>query len=51
MARVSMGIIKDRNGTYYVQRKVPARLQEAVARVLNAGARRVFLRNRWAQKA
>ena len=44
MARVSMGIIKDRNGTYYVQRKVPERLQEAVARVLNTGERRVFLK-------
>jgi hypothetical protein len=40
-----MGTIKDRNGTYYVQRKVPERLQEAVARVLNAGeTRRVFLK-------
>jgi hypothetical protein len=40
-----MGIIKDRNGTYYVQRKVPERLQEAVARVLDVdGTRRVFLK-------
>ncbi|WP_316189713.1 site-specific integrase [Bradyrhizobium sp. SZCCHNS1054] len=40
-----MGIIKDRHGTYYVQRKVPGRLQEAVARVIDAGeTRRVFLK-------
>jgi integrase len=40
-----MGLIKDRHGTYYVQRKVPEPLQEAVARVLNAGGpRRVFLK-------
>jgi integrase len=44
LARVSMGIIKDRHGTYYVQRRVPERLQEAVARVLNTGERRVFLK-------
>ncbi|WP_284282766.1 DUF6538 domain-containing protein [Bradyrhizobium liaoningense] len=31
-----MGLIKDRHGTYYAQRKVPERLQEAVARVLNS---------------
>jgi hypothetical protein len=36
LARVSMHVIQDRHGTYYVQRKVPERLQEAVARVLNA---------------
>jgi hypothetical protein len=35
--RALMGLIKDRYGTYYAQRKVPERLQEAVARVLNAG--------------
>lgn len=40
-----MGIIKHRNGTYYVQRKVTPRLQEAVARVVNADEpRRVFLK-------
>jgi integrase len=39
-----MGIIKDRHGTFYVQRRVPERLQEAVARVLNKGERRVFLK-------
>jgi integrase len=45
LARVSMGIIKDRHGTFYVQRKVPERLQEAVARVLNSDeTRRVFLK-------
>ena len=44
MVRVSMGIIKDRHGTFYIQRRVPERLQEAVARVLNTGERRVFLK-------
>jgi hypothetical protein len=45
LARVSMGIIRDRHGTYYVQKKVPDRLQEAVARVLDSDeTRRVFLK-------
>lgn len=40
-----MGLIKDRHGTYYAQRKVPERLQEAVARVLNSDrGRQVFLK-------
>ena len=40
-----MGVIKDRHGTYYVQQKVPERLQEAVARVQNDDkSRRVFLK-------
>lgn len=40
-----MGLIKDRHGTYYAQRKVPERLQEAVARVLNsAKSKQVFLK-------
>ncbi|RQH12453.1 site-specific integrase [Bradyrhizobium sp. RP6] len=39
------GLIQDRYGTYYVQRKVPERLQEAVARVLNSGkSKQVFLK-------
>jgi hypothetical protein len=39
------GLIKDRHGTYCVQRKVPERLQEAVAAVLDSGkARQVFLK-------
>lgn len=43
--RALMGLIKDRYGTYYAQRKVPERLQEAVARVLNSGRdRQVFLK-------
>jgi hypothetical protein len=43
--RALMGLIKDRNGTYYAQRRVPERLQEAVARVLNSGRdRQVFLK-------
>src|ERR1700730_9700541 len=35
--RALMGLIKDRHGTYYAQRKVPERLQEAVAPVLENG--------------
>ncbi|UGX91785.1 hypothetical protein G6321_00039540 [Bradyrhizobium barranii subsp. barranii] len=43
--RALMGLIKDRHGTYYAQRKVPERLQKAVARVLNSGrGRQVFLK-------
>jgi hypothetical protein len=37
MTRVLMGVIKDRNGTYCAQQKVPPRLQAAVARVLGNG--------------
>lgn len=40
-----MGVIKDRHGTYYAQQRVPPRLQEAVALVLNSGkANQVFLK-------
>jgi hypothetical protein len=40
-----MGLIRDRNGTWCVQRKVPERLQIAVARVLNSGkSRQVHLK-------
>ncbi|WP_247988148.1 DUF6538 domain-containing protein [Bradyrhizobium sp. 186] len=40
-----MGLIKDRHGTYYAQRKVPERLQEALARVLNSEKpKQVFLK-------
>lgn len=35
--RALMGVIKDRNGTYYAQQKVPERLQHAVALVLGNG--------------
>jgi hypothetical protein len=43
--RALMGLIKDRHGTYYAQKKVPERLQEAVARVLNSDReRQVFLK-------
>lgn len=43
--RALMGLIKDRHGTYYAQRKVPARLQEAVARALGSERdRQVFLK-------
>lgn len=40
-----MSVIRDRNGTYYVQQRVAPRLQEAVARVLDIDAsHRVFLK-------
>jgi integrase len=40
-----MGTMKDRHGTYYARVKVPARLQEAVARVLDQGKdRQSFLK-------
>jgi hypothetical protein len=40
-----MGLIKDRHGTFYVQKRIPDALQEAVALVLSADQpRRVFLK-------
>jgi integrase len=43
--RALMGLIKDRHGTYYARVKVPERLQEAVARVLDQGRdRQSFLK-------
>ena len=33
--RLLMGVSKNRHGTYYAIKKVPAHLQEAVARVLD----------------
>lgn len=43
--RALMGLIKDRHGTYYAQKKVPERLQQAVARALNSEReRQVFLK-------
>src|SRR5260370_36943451 len=43
--RALMGLIKDRHGTYYARRKVPERLEEAVARILDNGkARQVWLK-------
>lgn len=45
MARALMGLIRNRNGMWYAQRKVPKRLQNAVARVLNNGkSRQVHLK-------
>jgi hypothetical protein len=35
--RALMGLIKDRHGTYYARRKVPERLEVAVARILGNG--------------
>lgn len=43
--RALMGLIRDRHGTYYAQKRVPDRLQEAVARVLKSDKpRQVFLK-------
>jgi hypothetical protein len=43
--RALMGLIKDRHGTYYARRKVPERLQGAVARILDKDeARQVWLK-------
>ena len=43
--RLLMGISKNRHGTYYAIKKVPVRLQEAVARVLdNDKAQQVWLK-------
>ena len=40
-----MGLMKDRHGTYYARHKVPERLQETVARILDNGkARQVWLK-------
>ena len=38
--RLLMGISKNRHGTYAARKKVPAHLQEAVARVLDNSKRR-----------
>lgn len=46
-----MRLIKDRNGTFYAQQRVPDRLQEAVARVLKLDKPRlVFLKRSLATK-
>ena len=46
-----MGLIKDRHGTYYARHKVPERLQEAVARILDNGkAKQVWLKKSLATK-
>jgi integrase len=43
--RALMGLIKDRHGTYYARHKVPERLQEAVAQILENGkARQAWLK-------
>ena len=43
--RALMGLIKDRHGTFYARHKVPERLQETVARLLDNGkAKRVWLK-------
>jgi integrase len=45
LVRALMGLMKDRHGTYYARVKVPERLQEAVARVLDRGKdRQSFLK-------
>ncbi len=50
--RALMGLIKDRHGTFHAQKRVPDRLQEAVAKVLNsARPRQVFLKKSLGTKA
>jgi hypothetical protein len=39
--RLMMGLIKDRHGTYYARKKVPKRLEAAVAQVLANGKSRL----------
>ncbi len=47
MARVGMGLIKNEHGVYVVRRKVPPRLEEAVAQLLG----RSKARQPWLQKS
>lgn len=50
--RALMGLIKDRHGTYYARHKVPERLQEAVARLLDNGKdKQVWLKRSLGTKA
>jgi hypothetical protein len=50
--RALMGLIKDRHGTYYAQKRVPERLQEAVAQVVKSDRpRQVFLKKSLGTKA
>ena len=50
--RALMGLIRDRHGTYHAQKKVPERLQEAVAHVLKLDKPRlVFLKKSLSTKA
>jgi hypothetical protein len=47
-----MNVIKDRHGTYYARRKVPQRLQEAVARILDKDkAKQAWLKKSLGTKA
>jgi integrase len=39
--RVIMGVIKSKDGVYYVRKKVPAKLEEAVSTVIGASRQRV----------
>ena len=50
--RALMGLIKDRHGTYCARRKVPQRLQEAVASILDNGKnKQVWLKRSLGTKA
>jgi integrase len=50
--RAMMGLHKDRHGTYYARHKVPLRLQEVVARVLDKGkSKQVWLKRSLGTKA
>src|SRR6202042_910658 len=49
--RLMMGLIRDRHGTYCARKKVPAQLEEAVARVLNNGKpKQIWLKRSLATK-
>jgi hypothetical protein len=50
--RALMNVFKDRHGTYYARRKVPQRLQEAVASILDKGKdKQVWLKRSLGTKA
>ena len=50
--RALMGLVKDRHGTYYARQKVPERLQEAVASILDNGKdKQVWLKRSLGTKA
>ncbi len=39
--RLLMGIVKDRHGTFYARKKVPKKLEAAVAQIIDPGKPRV----------
>jgi hypothetical protein len=50
--RVAMGLLRNKHGVYYVRKKVPKRLERAVAQVLRNGKdRQTFLKQSLRTKA